>query len=80
MGKFDVNRYFSQRGKDRPNQIGMSSVQIVSTSEDKLTVKGLDAIDEALLLMFSKCRKFMRIYEDNKGRDRTSRCGWASTF
>ena len=36
---------FSQRGKDRPNQIGMTSVEIISVEEDKLVVKGLDAID-----------------------------------
>ena len=36
---------FSQRGKDRPNRMGMTSVQVVEVSEDTLTVKGLDAID-----------------------------------
>lgn len=36
---------FSQRGKDRPNQIGMTSVEIVSVSDDRIVVKGLDAID-----------------------------------
>jgi tRNA-Thr(GGU) m(6)t(6)A37 methyltransferase TsaA len=36
---------FSQRGKDRPNQIGTTSVQIVSVSNNILTVKGLDAIN-----------------------------------
>lgn len=36
---------FAQRGKDRPNQIGMTSVKIVSVSEKELTVQGLDAID-----------------------------------
>lgn len=36
---------FSQRGKDRPNQIGMTSVKIVSVDDDILTVSGLDAID-----------------------------------
>ena len=36
---------FSQRGKDRPNQIGMTSVKILSVSENTLTVQGLDAID-----------------------------------
>ncbi|MBQ9887597.1 MAG: tRNA (N6-threonylcarbamoyladenosine(37)-N6)-methyltransferase TrmO [Lachnospiraceae bacterium] len=36
---------FSQRGKDRPNRIGMTSVQIVSVDEKSITVKGLDAID-----------------------------------
>ena len=36
---------FSQRGKDRPNRIGMTAVEIVSVEEDTLIVKGLDAID-----------------------------------
>ena len=36
---------FSQRCKDRPNQIGMTAAAIVSVSERKLTVRGLDAID-----------------------------------
>lgn len=36
---------FSQRGKDRPNRIGMTSVQIISVNDKSLTVKGLDAID-----------------------------------
>lgn len=36
---------FSQRGKDRPNQIGMTSVRIVSVSDNKLIVNGLDAVD-----------------------------------
>lgn len=36
---------FSQRGKDRPNTIGMTSVEILSVDEKSITVKGLDAID-----------------------------------
>ena len=36
---------FSQRGKDRPNRIGMTAVKVVSVSEDTLVVKGLDAVD-----------------------------------
>lgn len=36
---------FAQRGKDRPNRIGVTAVEIVSVSEDTLVVKGLDAID-----------------------------------
>lgn len=36
---------FSQRGKDRPNKIGMTSVQIISVDDASLVVKGLDAID-----------------------------------
>lgn len=41
---------FSQRGKDRPNRIGMTSVQVVSVEDMKLTVKGLDAIDGTAVL------------------------------
>ena len=41
---------FSQRGKDRPNQIGMTSVRILSVSENALTVQGLDAIDGTPIL------------------------------
>ncbi len=41
---------FSQRGKDRPNKIGMTSVEIVSVTEKNLTVKGLDAIDGTAVL------------------------------
>ena len=36
---------FAQRGKDRPNRIGITSVKIVSVSEGSLVVKGLDAVD-----------------------------------
>ena len=36
---------FAQRGKDRPNQIGITAVEIVSVTDRTLTVKGLDAID-----------------------------------
>ena len=36
---------FAQRGKDRPNQIGMTSVPILSVDDASLTVIGLDAID-----------------------------------
>ena len=36
---------FSQRGKDRPNCIGLTSVEVISVSEDTLIVRGLDAID-----------------------------------
>lgn len=36
---------FSQRGKDRPNTIGMTAVEVVSVGEGEMIVKGLDAID-----------------------------------
>ena len=35
----------SQRGKDRPNPIGITSVELVSVDDNIITVKGLDAID-----------------------------------
>lgn len=41
---------FSQRGKDRPNTIGMTSVEIVNVTDDSITVKGLDAIDGTFVL------------------------------
>lgn len=41
---------FPQRGKDRPNQIGMTSVKIISTSDEVLIVEGLDAIDGTPIL------------------------------
>lgn len=41
---------FSQRGKDRPNQIGMTSVQIMSVDEKSLVIKGLDAINGTAVL------------------------------
>ena len=41
---------FAQRGKDRPNQIGITSVKIISVTENTLVVKGLDAIDSTPVL------------------------------
>ncbi|MDA3899930.1 MAG: tRNA (N6-threonylcarbamoyladenosine(37)-N6)-methyltransferase TrmO [Spirochaetes bacterium] len=41
---------FSQRGKNRPNPIGITAVKIVSAGEDFLEVKGLDAINGTPIL------------------------------
>lgn len=41
---------FAQRCKDRPNQIGMTSVEIVAVEEGRLVVRGLDAIDGTPIL------------------------------
>lgn len=41
---------FAQRGKDRPNQIGMSTVKIIRVEDDELTVAGLDALDNTPVL------------------------------
>jgi tRNA (adenine37-N6)-methyltransferase len=46
-GKKDLAKIgiFSQRAKHRPNPIGITTVQIVKLKEERLIVKGLDAID-----------------------------------
>ena len=36
---------FSQRTKDHPNRIGLTTVEILSVSDTAIMVKGLDAID-----------------------------------
>lgn len=36
---------FSQRGKNRPNKLGLTSVELLSHSERTITVRGLDAIN-----------------------------------
>lgn len=36
---------FSQRGKNRPNKLGLTSVELLSHSEQTITVRGLDAIN-----------------------------------
>jgi tRNA (adenine37-N6)-methyltransferase len=36
---------FAQRGKDRPNRIGISTCELVTVSGKTLTVRGLDAVD-----------------------------------
>lgn len=41
---------FSQRTKDHPNQIGITTVEILSVSDTTITVKGLDAIDGTPIL------------------------------
>lgn len=40
----------SQRAKDRPNPIGITSVKIVAVNKNIITVKGLDAIDNTPIL------------------------------
>ena len=40
----------SQRAKDRPNPIGITSVEIVNVNKNIITVKGLDAINNTPVL------------------------------
>ncbi|SMF53679.1 tRNA-Thr(GGU) m(6)t(6)A37 methyltransferase TsaA [Cellulosimicrobium cellulans J34] len=41
---------FAQRGKNRPNRIGLTTVRIVRVEGLKITVEGLDAIDRTPVL------------------------------
>ena len=41
---------FSQRAKDRPNAIGITSVKLISVHQNILKVQGLDAIDGTPIL------------------------------
>jgi tRNA (Thr-GGU) A37 N-methylase len=36
---------FAQRGKERPNRIGLSTCELLAVEGTTLTVRGLDAID-----------------------------------
>lgn len=36
---------FAQRGKNRPNRLGLTTCEIVSVEGTRLTVRGLDAVD-----------------------------------
>ena len=56
---------FSQRGKDRPNQIGMTSVEIISVTDSTLTVKGLDAIDGTPIL---DIKPYYPVYDKKEAR------------
>ncbi len=42
---FPLTGIFAQRGKDRPNHIGITISEIVGVNGNILTVKGLDALD-----------------------------------
>ncbi|WEG18908.1 SAM-dependent methyltransferase [Alkalihalophilus pseudofirmus] len=41
---------FSQRGKNRPNQLGLTTVKVVGRKGRELTVSGLDCINETPIL------------------------------
>lgn len=45
LGSMPKMGIFSQRAKDRPNPIGITTVEIIGVGDDCLEVKGLDAID-----------------------------------
>ncbi|MCZ8519731.1 MULTISPECIES: SAM-dependent methyltransferase [Paenibacillus] len=41
---------FAQRGKNRPNKIGLTTVELIKREGKKIYVKGLDAINETPVL------------------------------
>ena len=47
QGRDDMSKVgiFSQRAKDRPNPIGITTVKLISVNENIIEVQGLDAID-----------------------------------
>ena len=46
-GREDMPRVgvFAQRGRMRPNPVGVTAVEVVSVGDDRVRVRGLDAID-----------------------------------
>jgi len=46
---------FAQRAKDRPNPIGLTCVPIVAVEEERIRVRGLDAIDGTPVLDIKPC-------------------------
>jgi tRNA-Thr(GGU) m(6)t(6)A37 methyltransferase TsaA len=47
---FPLTGIFAQRKKDRPNRIGLCTVELVSHNGNTITVKNLDAIDGTPIL------------------------------
>lgn len=54
LPKFGI---LAQRGKGRPNQLGVSFAEVVSYEGLILTVKGLDAVDDTPVLDVKPCFK-----------------------
>jgi tRNA-Thr(GGU) m(6)t(6)A37 methyltransferase TsaA len=47
---YPLTGIFAQRNKDRPNHIGLTTVQLITHNGRTITVKGLDAIDGTPIL------------------------------
>jgi hypothetical protein len=45
---------FAQRGKNRPNQLGVTVVKVIKREDTRLTVQGLDAVDGTHVLDIKK--------------------------
>ena len=47
---YPVTGIFAQRKKDRPNRLGLCTVHLIAHEGNKITVRGLDAIDGTPIL------------------------------
>ncbi len=47
---FPLLGIFAQRGKNRPNPIGITAVEVINVDDDNLVVRGLDAINDTPVL------------------------------
>jgi tRNA-Thr(GGU) m(6)t(6)A37 methyltransferase TsaA len=67
-GRKDLNEYgiFAQRAKHRPNPIGITTVEIVKSEENTLTVKGLDAVNDTPVIDIKPYFKVFDNVEDYK--------------
>lgn len=55
---------FAQRGKNRPNKIGLTTVELIRREGKKIYVKGLDAINETPILDLKPVMKeFTQLWE-----------------
>ncbi|ERN53961.1 SAM-dependent methyltransferase [Alkalihalophilus marmarensis] len=61
---------FSQRGKNRPNQLGLTTVKVVGRKGRELTVSGLDCINETPILDIKP------VMQEFLPREKISQPGW----
>ncbi len=63
---------FAQRAKHRPNPIGVTAVEVLNVKDNRLTVRGLDAIDGTPVL---DVKPYFPIYDARGGANVP---GWVS--
>lgn len=57
---------FAQRGKNRPNKIGLTTVKLLKREGKKINVKGLDAINGTPILDLKPVMKEFNLHEEIK--------------
>lgn len=63
---------FAQRGRNRPNKLGLTAVKIIEVKEKSVIVKGLDAIDGTPVLDIKP------VLKEFLPNDEIKQPGWAS--